>query len=382
MSERKSGGCRSFLVTAVILFFAWLFINNFISELNKPQTAPTNTPPTTITVPVKPQIPEEDNTKPLPPVVKEVDIAKVVQEAPSSNETITRHYDWQYGDSEWSWDVSIPGALYDYYKGIPRPPTRNYSVYVTHPLDDPYITHLVEKIKEAATKQGYDEYQTIELAIVFVQSLPYTVDSVTTPFDEYPRYPIETLVDGGGDCEDTAILLAAVINQMGYGVVLLGLPDHMAVGIKGGDDVYGTYWEYRGYKYYYLETTETGWGIGQLPDEYTGMSANIFAMVPVPIITHNWDLETDGYFARIKVTVDNLGSATASGVYVLVGFDAGDNKIWNPAQSDPINLAPGMQATITLTLRPPPSGIHTRLVVQIVMGDESVDNSYSAWVDT
>ena len=68
--------------------------------------------------------------------------------------------------------------------------------------DDYYIQSLVDGLKTAASNKGYSAYETVEYVITFVQSLTYTVDDETTPWNEYPRYPIETLFDRGGDCED------------------------------------------------------------------------------------------------------------------------------------------------------------------------------------
>lgn len=258
----------------------------------------------------------------------------------------------------------------------------DYSVYVTHPFDDAYIGSLVETIRNTASLKGYSEYQVVEFATSFVQSLEYTVDSVTSPYDEYPRYPIETLFDRGGDCEDTSILLASLLHSMGYGVVLIELPDHCAVGILGGENIYGTYWKYEGKKYYYIETTDTGWGIGELPDAYEGASAHVYPMVPTPLISHEWTFESKVLWGELTVIVTNLGSATAPDVYVLAGFDAGNGQVWNAEQSGIYDLEAGMQLTTTLVLRSPPSGIHTRLVVQVVMGGYAVSESYSDWFDT
>ncbi|MFH0769103.1 MAG: hypothetical protein V1932_06020, partial [Chloroflexota bacterium] len=183
-------------------------------------------------------------------------------------------------------------------------------------------------------------------------------------------------------CEDTSILLASLLDKMGYGVVLLDLPQHVAVGIKGGENVYGTYWNYGGDRYYYIETTGSGWGIGQLPEEYEGASANVYPMVPVPIITHEWTLEGKDFYAELTVKVNNLGTGTASNVYMFACFDAGDGTGWSSKQSDTFNLEPGHQVTATLGLLPPPPGVHTRLMVRIVMGGYKVDESYSVWVDT
>lgn len=113
----------------------------------------------------------------------------------------------------------------------------------------------------------------------FVQSLPYTSDSVTTGHDEYVRYPLETLIDDGGDCEDTAILLAALLKELGYDVVLLSPPGHMAVGVAVSAGVVHSYTtiEVHGVHYAYVETTGDGWRIGEVPDEYQHSTFQVFA---------------------------------------------------------------------------------------------------------
>ena len=52
--------------------------------------------------------------------------------------------------------MQIPQSLYDDYKEIPRPPTENYSVFVTHPWDDNYIDQLVDEIQKYARQKGFD----------------------------------------------------------------------------------------------------------------------------------------------------------------------------------------------------------------------------------
>lgn len=309
-----------------------------------------------------------------------ISLPTTIGEITQSTELISANYSWTYR-GKWSWGMKIPDSIYNYYRKLPRPPTKNYSVYVTHPLDDPYIDMLVEKIKKAAQEKGFSEYQTVEFAAAFVQSLPYTVDSVTTPYDEYPRYPLETLVDNGGDCEDTSILLASIIDKMSYGVVLIILPNHIGVGVKGGENIYGTYWEYKGNKYYYIETTGENWRIGKLPDEYENTAASIHPMIPVPILTHDGSVKGKGYIAEVEVTVYNLGTAPAYNVSVLGGFDADGGMVWNSQKSELFTLGVDQEVTVRLTLRIP-SGKHTRLIVQIGVDDVLVDASHSEWFDT
>jgi hypothetical protein len=58
--------------------------------------------------------------------------------------------------------------------------------------------------------------------------------------DEYWRFPVETLYDETGDCEDTSFLFASVAEAMGYDAVILMLPGHAAVGIAS-DQASGAY---------------------------------------------------------------------------------------------------------------------------------------------
>ena len=116
----------------------------------------------------------------------------------------------------------------------------------------------------------------VSFVLAFIQSLPYTSDSVTSGHDEYPRFPLETLVDNGGDCEDTAILFATLTLIMGYGTVYINPPEHYAVGILGEEGLPGYYFTYKDKRYYYCETTGDGWAIGDIPSEYQDVKATIY----------------------------------------------------------------------------------------------------------
>jgi predicted transglutaminase-like cysteine proteinase len=342
-----------------------------------PTTTPLETPNPTANPPKV--------TEQIPTPSPKIQLSEISEVSPSV-ESIPRDYKWDFELKQWTWSMQIPEAAYDYYKSLPRSPTDDYSIYVTHPLDDTLINSLADEIRGNAQKEGYNEYETVSFAIAFVQSLPYASDSVATGYDEYPRYPIETLVDDGGDCEDTSILAASLIEALGYGVVLLVFPEtaesegHCAVGVAGGEDVYGTFWKYGGKNYYYLETTGEGWEIGDIPEEYQQASAHIYPMIPIPILTHSWTVEPNGDFIQLEVTVENLGSAEAEGVYVYAGFDASNDRCWNRQISPVFQLGVNESITATLNLLPP-YGKYTRIVVQIVYDGYAVDNSYSKWFD-
>jgi hypothetical protein len=252
-----------------------------------------------------------------------------------------RSYAWSFGGYEYTWNLTISKSSYDFYKSRPHDQHEHYEIYAMSDYDRTYLDSLVDKLRGAAERNGFSEYESVMMVIAFVQSLPYTYDNVSTGYDEYPRYPIETLVDNGGDCEDTSILTAALLHEMGYDVVLLHPPGHMAVGVKGGEGVYGTYFEYGGSKYYYLETTGRGWDIGELPPAYKGEKAKIYTLQQRADIGVSFKSTLNSYdrnYAYYKVHCDlsNDGTGIAGNVEVYMAalaLSQGEDMVWMPTQN-------------------------------------------------
>lgn len=198
--------------------------------------------------------------------------------AQNANDYYYKEFEWDYDGRHWTWNLSIPKALYEAYKNVPvSTRTRNglegYGFLTT--TNDYYLKALAEKLNQTTAEMGYGSYDEVSFVLAFVQSLPYTSDSVTSGYDEYPRFPIETLVDDGGDCEDTAILFATLTLIMNYGTVYINPPNHYAVGILG-NDLQGYYLTYQNKTYYYCETTGDGFKIGDMPEEFQNIDVSIY----------------------------------------------------------------------------------------------------------
>lgn len=193
------------------------------------------------------------------------------------SDTINRHYEWEFDGRTWEWDMMIPASEYLNYSTLPR--TYDYASYMTD--DNSYIESLAQALNGLADDEGWSSFQLVSFTLSFVQSLEYTEDDVTTGYDEYPRYPVETLVDEGGDCEDSSVLFASLIqaDPINIDAVLLILPadapEHMAAGVAGGNGIHGVYYEYDGRNYYYCETTGEGWMLGDIPPQYTSVTVEI-----------------------------------------------------------------------------------------------------------
>ena len=182
---------------------------------------------------------------------------------PADGDAITRSYWWSYGGRDRSLQASIPGDLYAWARAQSRAswPRRDYDEYVLNTLDDALMIEIAGKLALGSYRA------TAENALAFVQmSIAYQSDP---DLFEYPRYPVETLVDEGGDCEDTAILYASLIRTLGHGALLVavdtsgdGNTDHMVVFVPI-DDTFETcemdcVWEYNGRLYALAETAVEG----------------------------------------------------------------------------------------------------------------------------
>jgi hypothetical protein len=189
-----------------------------------------------------------------------------------------REFTWDYGGNHWVWNLNIPVALYNAYKAVPdsfrtKDGPSGYDLMVT--TRDSFMQTLAVKLNQTANQLGYSPVDKVNFVLAFVQSISYNSDINTTGSEEYPRFPIEILVDQTGDCDCKADLFATLILSLGYGAVFINPPDHLAVGLLG-DNLQGTYWTYQNQTYYYAETTGIGFKVGDLPDEFKGKSAYIY----------------------------------------------------------------------------------------------------------
>lgn len=265
-------------------------------------------------------------------------------------DTITRTYGWVYDTNEFTIECEYYIDAYKAYSQRSR--NRNYDRFVTDPYDDEVISQITTQLKNLATDAGYGEDEIPYIAMTFVQSLPYVSDSVSSGYDEYPRFPFETLYNGGGDCEDSSILLASILYDMGYGVVLIDFPGHVAVGVKGDGSIYGNYYEYEGEKYFYLETTNSGWEIGQIPDELSDTEAilyPIYSGVPELSINFAGEARQDIYYTYVdlQIELENVGSATSEDVTIYTSLETTtEGRVWDQLESD---IIPALNADDGIT---------------------------------
>ncbi len=204
----------------------------------------------------------------------------VAAQSSAQNQYYNTEFAWDYGGNHWDWNLSIPMTLYDSFDSTAVPDSvrtpyglADFGFFTT--TQDAYMITLADKLNESAAQNGYGSYDEVNFILAFVQSIPYKTDNVSTGYQDYPRFPVETLVDNVGDCKSHSVLFATLMLILGYGTVFINPPDHLAVGILGSN-LQGTYWTYNNGSYYYCETTGPGFTIGVLPEQFNGVTANVY----------------------------------------------------------------------------------------------------------
>ncbi len=292
---------------------------------------------------------------------------------------ITRTYAWNYDAYEFKIECDYYIDAYKTYSQRSR--TRNYDQFVADPYDDELISQITIQLESLAQDAGYGHDEIPYITMAFVQSLPYVSDSVSSGYDEYPRFPFETLYNGGGDCEDSSILLASLLYDMGYGVVLIELPGHMAAGVKGNDAIDGSYYEYAGEKYFYLETTNSGWSVGHIPDQFINADAiihPIYSGYPELNIDFTGSSLGDTYYSYIDldIVLENVGSAKAENIIIYTSLETKtEGLVWDQLQSDVIpSLEAEESITYTVSNLKAPAGERYR--IGITAGGSNTDPVY------
>jgi hypothetical protein len=122
-----------------------------------------------------------------------------------------------------------------------------YRAMVKDPDQEQVFSDLLIELEKVRRLQKLSDDEYLELISVYVQSLRY--ESLNQNF---AKMPVETIVDGAGDCDDKSLLLAGLLAREGFSVALLSFePEaHMAVGVGSNNYLY------RDTGYSFIETTD------------------------------------------------------------------------------------------------------------------------------
>ncbi len=193
------------------------------------------------------------------------------------DETVTADYPvsrtFTFEGRQVTLDVTVDGSLYAGAVAAEKSVTRfgnarendwiedYWPAFIDEEHQEPFFTDVLVALRQVRDSLGLDADRYAELLTVFVQSLVYETD----PVDLEPKFPVETFVDGTGDCDDKTLLLAGLLTREGYDVAILMFePEkHVALGIRSAEV------PYLDTGYAFVETTSAGF-IGMVPDSLSG----------------------------------------------------------------------------------------------------------------
>jgi len=187
---------------------------------------------------------------------------------------------WIYGNDGYDMQLNLSAKQYYQYKynGVDRSPEYYDEARGFVTVNDPSVVEVASELASMASARGFSQIERANFVLSFVQSIDYSYDNVSAGQNEYWRYPLETLYDQTGDCEDTSILYAAIMEAMDNDAILLLLPGHMATGLSC-PGASGGHYSFESKSYYYCECTGPGWEVGDVPPEMRNVEVD-YIQVP------------------------------------------------------------------------------------------------------
>lgn len=215
----------------------------------------------------------------------------------TKSQVIVKNYSFNYkmlGDNhgqEVNFTIEIPKDLYLFYQNQNHTfndSYQNITSFITE--DDIVIKSIIGQVNTLYEEQGLNP-----IALIYQLSgeIIWTDDVFSIQgWDEYPKYPIETLVDGQGDCEDTVFLLAALFKAYDIEPVLVRFDNHLGLATvvnqeildlvvykHGKDFMADANSQLTNGKLIYFETTgNTNWDFAYMPEDLQNKSYTVHAI--------------------------------------------------------------------------------------------------------
>lgn len=180
------------------------------------------------------------------------------------------------GSKGYELNLTIPQGIYSYYVA------KNHLMYSEQDFAH-FVTPSALKAVADSLWQIYNNTEDFTNGVLMlVHQIHY---QETLPV----KYPVETLVEGKGDCDLFAFIAASILKAGGIDCVLLyyRVQEHMEVGValaaqpkEARTQVY--FVEHEGVPYYIAECTgeqwRTGWRVGECPTAYQNITGQVIEL--------------------------------------------------------------------------------------------------------
>jgi hypothetical protein len=185
---------------------------------------------------------------------------------------VMQTFDFAQGETALKLRVELPAGLQQQFVQAPRSfsytgalpadwKLRYFNMFLTHAADRPAVQAVLTGLRAHGAGDAL-----LEVAVAFVQTaIAYDFKTAYQLTGGKIHYPSETLLDRKGVCADKTILLAALLQALGYRLAILSWDraNHMALGVAvpAGQGNFG--------EFAMIETTAPT-EIGTVPERYAG----------------------------------------------------------------------------------------------------------------
>lgn len=143
--------------------------------------------------------------------------------------------------------------------------------------DQDRIQVIVDSLQQIVEANNLDYASFAHVVVKMVQDIPYQYvlsDHCTSEYNDYPCYgnqrfgitsPVEFLYTLKGDCDSRTVLIYTILQKFDYDPVVLISREYRHSMLALNIPAAGEFLKIDGKKYYFWETTGTGWEPGIIP---------------------------------------------------------------------------------------------------------------------
>lgn len=204
------------------------------------------------------------------------------------------------GSTHYCLNVAVSESLLEYYVG------KSHTLISKNDFAKFVTPYALKSIANCMREIYSDNEDFANGALMIVHQMPF---QETAP----PKYPVETIVSGKGDCDIFSYIAASIMKAGGLNVVLFYYEreEHMNIGVSLSHEpnyARGTvdYVLYNGTKYYVAECTggniEDGWRVGECPPDLKAATTQVVTL-------ENCELHAPG---QVSASYETLVASTIS----------------------------------------------------------------------
>lgn len=184
-----------------------------------------------------------------------------------------KSYNFNYGNGSYRIQGSINQSLTEYFKDLPI--IGIGQIYVNYGFSDQVRETVIHQLKEIVKNKP--TFEQLNILLRFVQeAIPYKTDQEFLGKEHY-SFPEETLFNSYSDCEDKAMLYAALVKEiLGIKAVAIYYKEleHINVALQMSTVTDNYTFKYKGTPYIICEPAAHGFKVGETTEAYIkGLSA-------------------------------------------------------------------------------------------------------------